>query len=408
MYAPKDINKAKWLGRDACSARRNIFLLRSTRGTRTGVHLKFFVSRANPTPELELSDPTSTLVDDPTAVMPDSDPTAADAEWKKIQQNTFTRWINEQLKPAGKYVYNVETDLGDGLILIALLDQLIASDGRSPDLPRCNKRPVFKSQRLENISIVLKKIEDEQIRLVNIDASDILKGNLKLILGLIWTLILKYQISLDSSSKTPKQAMLEWINTVLPDRCITNFTTDWNDGIALSALINFCDPTLLTNVKSLDPASALDNCTHAIQLAKDKFEIPQILDPADMNNPKVDELSVMTYLSYFPRKGGPGWKTTLNWVRNKVPELNVQNFQSDWNDGRVLCALAEAVAEGACPEWRELNKDEKLANCQKGIEAGTKLGIKPTLSAQQLMSHDVKEHDVLFYAVHFQLFELKQ
>ena len=54
------------------------------------------------------------------------------------------------------------------------------------------------------------------------DASDIYKGNLKLILGLIWTLILKYQISMpmldadDEQGKTPKQALMGWVKSKLP------------------------------------------------------------------------------------------------------------------------------------------------------------------------------------------------
>ena len=48
----------------------------------------------------------------------------SDAEWKKIQQNTFTRWCNEHLKCVDKYIDNLETDLVDGLKLIALLQVL--------------------------------------------------------------------------------------------------------------------------------------------------------------------------------------------------------------------------------------------------------------------------------------------
>ena len=50
-------------------------------------------------------------------------------------------------------------------------------------------------------------------------SGDIVGGNLKLILGLIWTLILHYQISigfgLEDQSKdgpSPKQALLNWLN----------------------------------------------------------------------------------------------------------------------------------------------------------------------------------------------------
>ena len=83
----------------------------------------------------------------------------------------------------------------------------------------------------------------------------------------------------------------------------------------------------MTNFKSLSPDSAHDNCTHAMQVAKDKFEVPMIVSPEDMCNPHIDELSGMTYLSYFLRTEGPGWYATLNWVRKKVPELNVHNFK---------------------------------------------------------------------------------
>ena len=66
-----------------------------------------------------------------------------------------------------------------------------------------------------------------------LDGSDITKGNLKLILGLIWTLILKYQISMpmmdddDGESRkniTPKQALMGWVKSKLPPEvCISRY-----------------------------------------------------------------------------------------------------------------------------------------------------------------------------------------
>ena len=50
-------------------------------------------------------------------------------------------------------------------------------------------------------------------------SGDIVNGNLKLILGLIWTLILHYQISMGfgldhqpQGGPTPRQALLDYIN----------------------------------------------------------------------------------------------------------------------------------------------------------------------------------------------------
>lgn len=49
---------------------------------------------------------------------------ADDAPWKRIQQNTFTRWCNEHLRVCKKQLVNLETDFGDGLRLIALVEVL--------------------------------------------------------------------------------------------------------------------------------------------------------------------------------------------------------------------------------------------------------------------------------------------
>jgi len=92
---------------------------------------------------------------------------AEDAQWKKIQQNTFTRWANEHLKTVQKNVGNLETDLSDGLRLVALIEVL---SGKA--LPKHNKRPSFRSQKLENVSVALDFLEKaEGIRIVNIGKS---------------------------------------------------------------------------------------------------------------------------------------------------------------------------------------------------------------------------------------------
>lgn len=94
------------------------------------------------------------------------------------------------------------------------------------------------------------------------DSSDIVDGNIKLILGLMWSLILHYSISHlkwddDTNTQsekqtelTPKQRLLTWIQNKLPKHNITNFTTDWNDGRKIGALVDSVAPGkffLMTN-----------------------------------------------------------------------------------------------------------------------------------------------------------------
>lgn len=250
---------------------------------------------------------------------------AEDAQWKKIQQNTFTRWANEHLKTVSKHIGNLETDLSDGLRLITLIEVL--SQKR---LPKHNKKPSFRSQKLENVSVALKFLEEEGIRIVNIDSSHIVDCKLKLILGLIWTLILHYSISLPmwegeddmgngGTEPTPKQRLMNWIQSKVPDLPIKNFTTDWNDGKAVGALVDSVAPGLCPDWPDWDPRDSIQNASEAMGLADDWLNIPELIKPEEIVNPNIDEQSMMTYLSQYPNaKLKPGAPLRPRTSPNKV------------------------------------------------------------------------------------------
>ncbi|XP_067932451.1 filamin-A-like isoform X2 [Watersipora subatra] len=252
---------------------------------------------------------------------------AEDAQWKVIQKNTFTRWTNEHLKQANKSIASLEYDLSDGLRLCALIEVLSGKKFK-----RINKRPNFRSQKLENVTTALKLLEEvEGIKIVNIDSTDIVDSKLKLILGLIWTLILHYSISMPmwegeedvpgSGSKegpTPKQRLLVWVQNRLPEVPVKNFTTDWNDGKAIGALVDAVGPGLCPDWEDWDPKSGKRNATEAMDLAEQWLEVPQLIKPDEMVNPKIDELSMMTYLSQFPNaklKAGAPLRPRTNAAR---------------------------------------------------------------------------------------------
>ncbi|KAG8129894.1 hypothetical protein E2320_016779 [Naja naja] len=282
---------------------------------------------------------------------------AEDAPWKKIQQNTFTRWCNEHLKCVNKRIANLQADLGDGLRLIALLEVLSQKKmGR-----KYNTRPTFRQMQLENVSVALEFLERENIKLVSIDSKAIVDGNLKLILGLIWTLILHYSISMpmwdeeddeEAKKQTPKQRLLGWIQNKLPQLPITNFSKDWQSGRALGALVDSCAPGLCPDWDSWDASKPVNNAREAMQQADDWLGIPQVITPEEIVDPNVDEHSVMTYLSQFPkaklkpgaplrpklnpkkaRAYGPGIEPTGNMVKKKA-EFTVETISA--GHGEVL------------------------------------------------------------------------
>lgn len=105
-----------------------------------------------------------------TTAMERNNSSSISAPWVQIQQKTFTNWVNEQLRPAGKQVDDLVTDFEDGLMLITLLDSLVASRG----LPMYKKRisycknPKLRVQKMENVSHALQMMERAGIKMVNV------------------------------------------------------------------------------------------------------------------------------------------------------------------------------------------------------------------------------------------------
>ena len=70
----------------------------------------------------------------------------------------------------------------------------------------------------------------------------------------------------------------------------------------------------------------LENLRTAMVLAKEHLNIPRVITPEDFANEALDELSSMTYLSYFVRHESPGYYHTLNWVCKQLRTTNITNL----------------------------------------------------------------------------------
>ncbi|KAL7736721.1 hypothetical protein ACLKA6_015576 [Drosophila palustris] len=103
-----------------------------------------------------------------------------------IQKKTFTKWVNKHLKKANRRVVDLFEDLRDGHNLLSLLEVLSGEH-----LPR--EKGKMRFHMLQNAQMALDFLRYKKIKLVNIRAEDIVDGNPKLTLGLIWTIILHFQ-----------------------------------------------------------------------------------------------------------------------------------------------------------------------------------------------------------------------
>ena len=70
----------------------------------------------------------------------------------------------------------------------------------------------------------------------------------------------------------------------------------------------------------------INNCRDAMKLARQHFGIPLVLRPEDLASSELDELSAITYLSYFTKIGAPGYNSTLQKIQPLVKTTTVFNF----------------------------------------------------------------------------------
>lgn len=208
--------------------------------------------------------------------------------WVGVQSKAFSRWCNVVLEKKKLKVNNLSTDLKDGLLLVQMLEQLTEKEIKH------NPKPKLAIHQLENVQKALTFLKEDGVSLVNVGAEDITGGNLKLTLGLIWTMILRYQINTNDGSANKE--LLDWVNSVIPENPVKNFTKDWQDGRALSHLVEALNPGCIKPEEIT--GDALKNLKNAMDKAHNQMQIPDIVDPEDMAE-SPDPLSNMTYISYF-------------------------------------------------------------------------------------------------------------
>ncbi|XP_075270749.1 dystonin isoform X9 [Opisthocomus hoazin] len=255
-------------------------------------------------------------------------------ERDKVQKKTFTKWINQHLMKVRKHVNDLYEDLRDGHNLISLLEVLSGDT-----LPREKGRMRF--HRLQNVQIALDYLKKRQVKLVNIRNDDITDGNPKLILGLIWTIILHFQISDihvtgESEDMSAKERLLLWSQQTAEGYagvCCENFTTCWRDGRLFNAIIHRYRPDLI-DMNTVAVQSNLANLEHAFFVAE-KLGVARLLDPEDVDVSSPDEKSVITYVSSlydaFPKVPEGGEGISANDVEVKWVEYqNMVNYLMQW------------------------------------------------------------------------------
>ncbi|XP_066064867.1 alpha-actinin-4 isoform X4 [Chamaea fasciata] len=249
-----------------------------------------------------------------------------DPAWEKQQRKTFTAWCNSHLRKAGTQIENIDEDFRDGLKLMLLLE--VISGERLPK-PERGKMRVHK---INNVNKALDFIASKGVKLVSIGAEEIVDGNAKMTLGMIWTIILRFAIQDISVEETSaKEGLLLWCQRkTAPYKNVNvqNFHISWKDGLAFNALIHRHRPELIEydKLRKDDPVTNLNN---AFEVAEKYLDIPKMLDAEDIvGTLRPDEKAIMTYVScfYHAFSGAQKAETAANRIC-KVLAVNQENEQ---------------------------------------------------------------------------------
>ncbi|XP_054855022.1 spectrin beta chain, non-erythrocytic 4 [Eublepharis macularius] len=219
-----------------------------------------------------------------------------------VQKKTFTKWVNSHLALVSCRISDLYTDLRDGCILTKLLEVLSGEPLPKPTRGR------MRIHSLENVDKALQFLKEQRVHLENVGSHDIVDGNHRLTLGLIWTIILRFQIQVikietedNRETRSAKDALLLWCQMKTagyPEVNIQNFTTSWRDGLAFNALIHKHRPDII-DFKRLTKSNAAYNLQQAFNTAEQHLGLAKLLDPEDVVMEHPDEKSILTYVVSF-------------------------------------------------------------------------------------------------------------
>ncbi|XP_035987442.1 alpha-actinin-4 isoform X5 [Fundulus heteroclitus] len=279
-----------------------------------------------------------------------------DPAWEKQQRKTFTAWCNSHLRKAGTQIENIEQDFRDGLKLMLLLE--VISGERLPK-PERGKMRVHK---INNVNKALDFIASKGVKLVSIGAEEIVDGNAKMTLGMIWTIILRFAIQDISVEETSaKEGLLLWCQRkTAPYKNVNvqNFHISWKDGLAFNALIHRHRPDLI-DYESLRKDDPVTNLNNAFEVAEKHLDIPKMLDAEDIvGTLRPDEKAIMTYVScfYHAFSGAQKAETAANRIC-KVLAVNQENEQMMEDYEKLASDLLEWIRRTI--PWLENRTQEK-------------------------------------------------
>eukprot|EP00767_Chilomastix_cuspidata_P001660 gnl/Chilomastix_cuspidata/1785.p1 GENE.gnl/Chilomastix_cuspidata/1785~~gnl/Chilomastix_cuspidata/1785.p1 ORF type:complete len:1096 (-),score=533.69 gnl/Chilomastix_cuspidata/1785:209-3496(-) len=228
------------------------------------------------------------------------------SQWEAQQIHTFTSWVNTLLRQKDVEISDVTKDFADGVLLCKLLEVLSGEPVRVTE-------PRFLMHKYENLNNAFRRMDRMGIRNPSVSPDNVLEGDVKFILGMVWVFILETQLAnIVFADKTARDGLLLWCQRNLeryaPDVDVSDFSAAWSDGLAFTALVDRFQPGAVAWRDRLDeyraetPDSA-ERTEHSVARMEEAFAqvhthfgVEPMLDPA-MVATAPEEKVIITYLS---------------------------------------------------------------------------------------------------------------
>lgn len=290
-----------------------------------------------------------------------------DPAWEKQQRKTFTAWCNSHLRKAGTGIEGIDLDFRNGLKLMLLLEVISGERLPRPD------RGKMRFHKIANVNKALDFIQSKGVKLVSIGAEEIVDGNIKMTLGMIWTIILRFAIQDISVEETSaKEGLLLWCQRkTAPYKNVNvqNFHMSWKDGLAFCGLIHRHRPDLIPNFHELRRDDPMTNLNLAFDIAEQHLDIPKMLDAEDLIEvAKPDERAVMTYVScyYHAFSGQQKAETAANRIL-KVLDINQANEKLMEDYEKLASDLLEWIRITR-PMLEDRTTDNNMSSVQERLD----------------------------------------
>lgn len=288
-----------------------------------------------------------------------------DPAWERQQKKTFTAWCNSHLRKVNVHIDEINEDFRDGLKLMLLLEVISGERLPKPEKGR------LRFHLVSNVNKALDFIASKGVKLVSIGAEEIVDGNLKMTLGMIWTIILRFAIQdITVDEFSAKEGLLLWCQRkTAPYKNVNvqNFHMSFKDGLAFCALIHRHRPELIDYDK-LSKDDPMYNLNYAFEVAEKELDIPKMLDAEDMvNQVKPDERAVMTYVSCYYHAFSSSQQAETA-AKRILKALNVnQGNEKAMEDYENLASDLLDWINKKIPEFQDRTTDNSLAHMQEKL-----------------------------------------